>query len=93
MASHIWQNADHKRRVPKSMFVEDISCPENKLSINKESLFQSIDFVDDFGGFLLSHSTESFKIRHVSPFDAFERVDDSTALELLNEEIDEAQIP
>jgi len=86
MANHIWQNADHHRKAPKSIFVEDIGRPEKKLSISKESLIRAIDFVDDFGRFLLSNTTETFKTRHVSPFDAFERVDDATALELFEQE-------
>jgi hypothetical protein len=89
MADHIWQNADHQRKAPKSMFVEDIGRSEKKLSIRKESLFRAIDFVNDFGRFLLSSTTETLKIRSVSPFDAFERVDDITALELWKQELGE----
>lgn len=89
MAHHIWQNAAHRKKAPTSMFVEDIGRPENKLSIRKESLFRAIDFVNAFGRFLLSNTTETLKIRFVSAFDALERVDDVTALELLKQELGE----
>lgn len=87
MADHIWQNADHQRKAPRSMFVQDIGRPEKKLSIREESLFRATDFVNDFGRFLLSSTAETFKIRHVSPFDGFERVDDDTAIELLKHKL------
>jgi len=75
MADHIWQNADHKAKAPDSIFVEDVGHPEKKLSVKKDNLYRAIEFVNEFGRYLLSGTTETFKIRYVSPFDAFERVD------------------
>jgi hypothetical protein len=75
MAAHIWQNADHKAKAPDSIFVEDVGHPEKKLSVKKDNLYRAIEFVNEFGRYLLSSTTGTFKIRYVSPFDAFERVD------------------
>jgi hypothetical protein len=89
MADHVWQSADHKAKAPQSIFTEDVGRPENKLSVKKDSLFRAIEFVNSFGRFLLSGTTETIKIGYVSPFDAFERIDDAAALELLKQELDE----
>jgi len=90
MTNHIWQNADHEKLIQKSMFVDDVGRPENKLSIKKESLLPAIEFVDGFGRFLLSSTTEASRF-DMFPFDAFERVDDATALELIEQEIGEQE--
>jgi len=90
MTNHIWQNADHEKLIQKSMFVEDVGRPENKLSIKKESLLPAIEFVDGFGRFLLSSTTEASRF-DMFPFDAFERVDDATALKLIEQEIGEQE--
>lgn len=87
MTNHIWQNADDRAKAPNSIFVEDVGRSQSKLSVKKDSLFRAIEFVRDLGNFVLSSTTETSKIRRVDPFEAFERVDDATALKLLDEEL------
>jgi hypothetical protein len=87
--NHIWQNAKHQRKIPQSIFVQDVGMPRNKMAIQRDSLFQAIEFVRGLGNFLVDNTKEPFNITYESPFDAFEQLDDEAARALLEKELSE----
>jgi hypothetical protein len=73
--NHIWQDARHQRKIPNSIFVQDIGKPRNKMSIQRDNLFQAIEFVRGLGNFLIDKTNEPFNIKYLSAFDGFEQLD------------------
>ena len=45
------------------------------MSIQRDNLFQAIEFVRGLGNFLIDKTNEPFNIKYLSAFDGFEQLD------------------
>jgi hypothetical protein len=70
--NHIWQDARHQRKIPNSIFVQNIGKPRNKVSIQRDNLFQAIEFVRGLGNFLIDNTNEPFNIKYSARVNVFE---------------------